>query len=166
MRLSEYVASPRSEAAVAPMVLAVVMPVLAALGAGDDPDGWLAWGEEPAVRWMFLAPMPAGLVTCHVRVNVPGEGPRASAKVGRWGRIQVGELAVETSPGGHRFTSFQIENQILRGGDEDADAIAAFAIAVFDAMDGRTPALAPTAIRSTTPPEPVEGGPPQAPVRG
>lgn len=103
------------------------------------------------MRWMFLAPTPAGLVTCHVRVSVPGEGPRASAKVGRWGRIQVGELAVETSPGGHRFTSFQIENQILRGGDEGADRIAAFAIAVFDAMDGRVPAAVPVVMPPATP---------------
>lgn len=142
MRLSEYVATPRSEAAVAPRVLAVVTPVLAALGAGEDPEGWLAWGEEPGARWMFLAPTPAGLVTVHVRVNVPGEGSRASAKLGRWSRVQVGELSVETTPGGHHVTSFQVDNQVLRGADADADAIAAFAIAVFDAMDGRVPSAA------------------------
>lgn len=148
MRLSEYVASPRHPAAVAPKVLAVVVPVLTALGTGEDPDGWLAWGEEPSVRWMFLAPTPAGLVSCHVRVMVPGEGPRASAKVGRWGRIQVGELAIETMPGGHRATSFQLESSVLRGSDAEADAIAAFALTVFDAMDGRTPqrSIASTAV--------------------
>jgi hypothetical protein len=160
MRLSEYIASPRHPAAVAPKVLAVVSPVLTALGAGEDPEGWLVWGEEPTVRWMFLAPTPAGLVSCHVRVSVPGEGPRASAKVGRWGRVQVGELAIETMPGGHRVTSFQIESQVLRGGDMEADAVAAFALTVFDAMDGR---MTPVPRAATPPAPPTDGDEPPAP---
>jgi hypothetical protein len=166
MRLSEYVASPKSQAAVAPKVLAVVTPVLGALGAGEDPEGWLAWGEEPAVRWMFLAPTTAGLVTCQVRVNVPGEGPRASGKVGRWGRIQVGELAMETSPGGHRVTAFQVESVVLRGGDEDADAIAAFALTVFDAMDGRVPVARTAVTTPTAPTGSAEGVPLPPPSPG
>ena len=100
MRLSDYVAAPRDEAAVSPRVLAVVTPALAALGAGEDPEGWLAWGDDPGIRWQFLAPTAAGLVTCSVRVNVAGEGPRAGAKVTRWPRVQVGELAIESAAGG------------------------------------------------------------------
>ena len=102
MRLSDYVAAPRDEAAVGPRVLAVVTPALAALGAGEDPEGWLAWGDDPGIRWQFLAPTAAGLVTCSVRVNVAGEGPRAGAKVTRWPRVQVGELAIESAAGGCR----------------------------------------------------------------
>ena len=136
MHLSEYVAAPRDESAVAPKVLAVVVPALVALGAGEDPPGWLAWGDDPEIRWTFLAPTRAGLVTCNVRVNVSGEGPRASAKVTRWGRIQVGELSIESAAGGMRVASFQIENLVLRGTGPEAEAVAGFAIEVFAAIDG------------------------------
>ena len=66
----------------------------------------------------------AGLVTCSIRVNVPQEGPRASGKLVRWSRLQVGELSVENQ-GGHSLVSFQVESQVLRGSDDAADEIAA-----------------------------------------
>jgi hypothetical protein len=137
MRLSEFASSAKSPDAVSPKVLGTLVPILSAFGAGEDPEGWLTWGDETATRWTFLAPTPAGLVTCHVRVNVPGEGPRTSAKVSRWSRVQVGELSMESMPGGHRMASFQLDSTILRGGDADADTVAAFALAVFSAIDGR-----------------------------
>ena len=121
MRLSDYLAAPRDDAAVDPRVLAVVTPALVALGAGQDPEGWLAWGDDPAIRWLFLTPTPAGLVTCSVRVNVTGEGPRASAKVTRWPRVQVGELSVDSAAGGLQVASFQIENLVLRGSGDEAE---------------------------------------------
>ena len=139
MRLSDYVAAPRDEAAVSPRVLAVVTPALVALGAGEDPEGWLAWGDDPGIRWQFLAPTPAGLVTCSVRVNVTGEGPRASAKVTRWPRIQVGELSIESVADGLQVASFQVESLVFRGSGEEARAITAFAIAVFRAIDRTGP---------------------------
>jgi hypothetical protein len=138
MRLSEFVAACRAPEAVAPMVLATLTPMLVALGAGEDPHGWFVWGDEMSSRWTYIAPSPAGLVTCHVRVNVSGEGPRTSAKVSRWSRVQVGELSMESTPGGHRVASFQLDSLVLRGGDADADAVAAFAMTVLAAMDGRT----------------------------
>jgi hypothetical protein len=67
---------------------------------------------------------------------VPGEGPRASGKIVRWNRVQLGELAVEIQAG-HRLVTFQIETQALNGADATADAIAAFAQALFAAVDGR-----------------------------
>jgi hypothetical protein len=67
---------------------------------------------------------------------VPGEGPRASAKVTRWGRIQVGELSIETAAGGMRVASFQLETLVLRGTGPEAEAVAGFAIDVFAAIDG------------------------------
>jgi hypothetical protein len=136
MRLSEWRAAAPSKDAVAPKVTAVVGPVIAAFGVGDDPDGWIAWGEEPGQRYTILVPTDAGLVTCYVRVNVPGEGPRAAAKLLRWNRVQLGELAIETQ-GAHRLLSFQVEQLVLRGADEAADAVAAFALDLFAAVDGR-----------------------------
>jgi hypothetical protein len=136
MRLSEWRAAAPSKEAVAAKVTAVVDPVVASFGVGDDPDGWVAWGEEPSSRFTILVPTIAGLLTCYVRVNVPGEGPRAAAKLLRWNRVQLGELAIETQ-GGHRLLSFQVEQLVLRGADEEADRIAAFAMDLFAAVDGR-----------------------------
>jgi hypothetical protein len=136
MRLSEWRrAAPHKEAANAKLA-ALVDPVLRSLGADDDPHGWVAWGEEPGTRHTILVPTAAGLISCFVRVNVAGEGPRASAKLIRWARVQTSELAVETS-GPHRLLSFQIEGHVLGGADAVADRIAAFALEVFAAMDGR-----------------------------
>ena len=50
--------------------------------------------------------------------------------------MQTGELAIEVFAG-HRLLTFQLEGQVLRGSDEDADAIASFALEIFAAIDGR-----------------------------
>jgi hypothetical protein len=136
MRLSEWRAEAPARAAVETKVVAVLEPVLAALGAGKDPHGWAAWGEDFTTRWQYLVPTSTGLVIAFVRVNVPGEGPRASVKVVRWSRVQVGELAMETQ-GGHRLLSFSIEGIILKGADAAADRVAAFALVLLGAIDGR-----------------------------
>jgi hypothetical protein len=136
MRLSDWTSrAPRKEA-LAPKVVAVIEPVLTSLGAGPDPSCWISWGDDPAARYLLLTPTAAGLLMVHVRVNVPQEGPRASGKLIRWSRVQTGELAVEMA-GGHRLLSFQVEGQVLRGSDAEADDIAAFALDLFAAMDGR-----------------------------
>jgi len=136
VRLSEWCASAPSGDAVSPKVLAVVEPILAVLGAGPDPACWVTWGDEPATRWGLLAPASAGLVTLAVRVNIPGEGPRASGKLIRWSRVQVGDFAAEMQ-GGRRFASATLEGVVLRGMDEDADRIGAFLQGIFAALDGR-----------------------------
>jgi hypothetical protein len=136
MRLSEWRATAPSKEAVGPKVNAVVDPVVASFGVGADPDCWVAWGEEPAQRYTILVPAAAGLVTCYVRVSVPGEGPRAAAKLLRWNRVQLGELAMETQSG-HRLLSFQVEQLVLRGADAEADRIAAFAMDLYAGIDGR-----------------------------
>ena len=92
MRLSEWRASAPAREAATSKVSAVVDPVLAALGAGDDPHCWVAWGEEPANRFTIFVPTEPGLIACFVRVNVPGEGPRATTKLVRWDRVAIGEL--------------------------------------------------------------------------
>jgi hypothetical protein len=118
-------------------VVAVIEPVLATMGAELDPECWVVWGDDPALRYLILVPTDAGLLDVHVRVNVPMEGPRVSAKLVRWSRVQVGELAIDMASG-HRLISFQVENQVLKGSDADAETIASFALGLFDAIDGRT----------------------------
>ena len=145
MRLSEWRAKAPSKDAGGPKVAAVVDTVIDALGAERDPHCWVAWGEEPAVRYMILIPTEPGLITSFVRVNVPGEGPRATTKLIRWSRVSVGELAIETHAG-HRLLSFQVEQQVLRGADAEADRVAAFAMRVIAGIEGRS--IAPAIERA------------------
>ena len=104
MRLSEWSAAAPNREAAGTRVLAVAGAVLATLGATPDSDCWVSWGDDPGVRWVLLAPTPAGLVMAHVRVNVPQEGPRAAGKLVRWSRVQLGEIAVEVQ-GAHRSSA-------------------------------------------------------------
>lgn len=148
MRLSEWRGRAPHKDAMTAKVMAVIEPVLASLGAPADPECWIVWGDDPRTRYVILAPADAGLIQLHVRVNVPQEGPRSSAKLVRWSRVQTGEMSVEAA-GGHRLVGFQVEGHVLRGSDDEADAIAAFAHRVFAAVDGR-PIAPPAPTRSTT----------------
>jgi len=136
MRLSQWRASAPTKDAGSTKLAALVDPVLAALGVEADPHAWVVWGDDPGVRHTILVPTDAGLVTCFVRVLVQAEAPRATAKLVRWNRVELGELAMETSAG-HRLLTFQIEGNVLQGADDVADQIAAFALEVFAAVDGR-----------------------------
>ena len=136
MRLSEWRAVAPFKNSVSPKVVAVIESAFDVLGAERDPECWVVWADDPAVRYLILAPTPGGLVQVHVRVYVPGEGPRAGGKVVRWNRVQLGELAVEIQ-GGHRLVTFQVETQVLNGADGAADGIATFAQALMAAIDGR-----------------------------
>ena len=136
MHLSDWRGRSPHKDSLSPRVLAVIERVLATLGSDPDPVCWIVWGDDPAARYLVLVPTAAGIIEVHVRVNVPQEGPRAGGKVVRWSRVQLGELAVELV-GGHRLVTFQVESQVLRGSDDDADAVAAFALLLFAAADGR-----------------------------
>lgn len=136
MRLSDWRSRAPHKDAMTPKVLTVVEPVLATLGAEPDPRCWIVWGDDPGVRYAMLVPTDAGLLQILVRVNVPGEGPRASGKVIRWSRVQLGELALEMASG-HRLLGFQVESHVLRGSDQEGDAIASFALELFARIDGR-----------------------------
>ena len=136
MRLSEWGTMAPVPAAAGPKVLGVAEATLVTLGATPDPDCWVAWGEDPGVRWVLLAATPAGLVTVHVRVIVPQEGPRAAGKLVRWTRVQLGDVQVEVQ-GAHRIISATVEGVVLRGVDADADAVGAFLQGIFAAIDGR-----------------------------
>lgn len=137
MRLGEWQAGALHREAMAEKVVAPARDALALLGADRDPECWVVWGDDPQARWILLVPSPAGLVHVNVRVNVPGEGPRATGKLIRWHRAQIGELSVEIQ-GGHRLLTFQVETQLLHGADGEADAVATFVETLFAAMDGRT----------------------------
>ena len=141
MRLSEWQSQAAHPASVAAKVMTSATAALALLGAGRDPDCWILWGDDPAVRYTILAPAVSGLVMVNVRVNVPGEGPRAAGKIVRWPRVQVGELSVEIQ-GGHRLITFQVESQLLHGANDEADEVAAFVDIIFAAIDGRWGTLA------------------------
>jgi hypothetical protein len=140
MLLSAWRADGSHPAAMTPKVDAVLEPVLRGLGAEADPDCWVVWGDEPG-RWSLLTSTPAGLVSAHVRVSSPLEGPRATGKLVRWNRVQVGDYSVEMHAG-HRLLSFQIENQVLHGVDDECDALAAFIQRLLALMDGRAPIAA------------------------
>lgn len=160
MRLSEW--RPRSpfRDSVATKVLATIESTLSVLGADKDPHCWVVWGDDSGSRYMLLVPTAAGLLQIAVRVNVPGEGPRSGGKLVRWSRVQLGELAVEQQ-GGHRLVTFQVETHVLHGADADADAVAAFALGLFAAVDGQAATFA-SASKSPTarkPAKPASGLP-------
>jgi len=136
VRLSEWRTRTTHQDSVTDKVLAPAYDALELLGAERDPECWIVWGDDPAVRWTILAPAVAGLVQVNVRVNVPGEGPRSAGKLVRWQRVQLGELSVEIQ-GGHRLLTFQVESQLLHGANIEADAVATFVRSLFAAMDGR-----------------------------
>lgn len=137
MRLSEWRAVAPGKDPLNPRVSAVVGQALSVLGAVEDPLCWIVWGDDPGVRYTILALADAGLAVIAVRVNVPQEGPRALGKLVRWNKVQLGEVAVEVG-GGHRVMSAQVEGQILRGADQQADAIGEFLNHVLASIDGRS----------------------------
>ena len=145
MRLGGWTARAPHKDALSPKVLSVIEATLGTLGAEADPECWIAWGDDPGARFLLFVPTTAGLLQVHVRVNVPGEGPRASAKLIRWSRVSIGELAIEYT-GGHRLVSFQVEGQVLHGSDTDAADIASFALRLIAAIDGH-PYVAPPASK-------------------
>lgn len=153
MRLSQWRAKAPFKDSVAPKVIAAVESALGVLGAELDPECWVVWGDDPTVRYQLLVPTATGLVQVNVRVSMPGEGPRASGKIVRWNRVQLGELAVEIQAG-HRLVTFQVEAQPLNGADAAADAIAVFAHVLFAAVDGR-PAPASAPVKKARPSKPA-----------
>ena len=136
MRLSEWQSRSASADALAPKVLARAVEALTLLGADRDPDCWIFWGDDPAARYTVMAPAAVGLAVVNMRVNVPGEGPRAAGKVVRWPRVSVGELSVEIQ-GGHHLITFQVESQLMRGTEDEAAEVARFAGVILAAIDGR-----------------------------
>ncbi len=136
MRLSDWRATAKPREALGPKVADVLQSALGTLGAEDDPHVWIAWGDDPGSRYTVFVPTPPGMIVAAVRVNVPQEGPRVSAKLVRWSKVQPGELAIEAQAG-HRILSFQLEQQVMKGIDDEAGAVARFILVVLAAIDGR-----------------------------
>ena len=108
-----------------------------ALGAEADPSCWVVWGDDPAVRYAISCRPTPGLLQVLARVNVPRRGP---ARFGEgdplepacsWASSRL-EMA-----GGHRLLGFQVESHVLRGADDEGDAMASFALELFARVDGR-----------------------------
>lgn len=138
MRLSEWRKAAPTREAMSNKVLAVLKPVLADLGAEDDPECWVAWGDDPSFRYSVMAPTLVGLITVGVRLSSGEEGPRATAKLIRWSKLSVSELGIEAS-GGHRIVAVQLEGQVIKGMDEEADLICEFVRGLIAAVDNRNP---------------------------
>jgi hypothetical protein len=134
MRLSEWRKAAPTEGAMNERVLAVLGPVLADLGAERDPECWVAWGEDPDLRYSLLAPTLAGLITVAIRFTSPEDGPRVIAKLVRWSKVSVSELGLDAG-GDHRMVAVQVENLVLKGMDEEADRICEFVRILIAGVD-------------------------------
>ena len=136
MQLGEWRKTAPNRESMSNAVLSVLRPVLSDLGADTDPECWVQWGEDPEVRYQVMVPTRAGLISTAVRVNTGTDGPRAAGKLIRWARLQLSELSLE-SAGGHRIVAVQVEGQVLKGTDAEADRICEFVRGLIAAVDGR-----------------------------
>ena len=136
MRLSGWRSKAPGKDGLAQKAVDSVGAILTSLGAEADAHCWIIWGDETGSRWTLMAPCPAGLAVVNVRAGGMGEGSRASGRLIRWSKVQVGELAAE-SERGHRLVMFQIEGQPIRGTDDNADDVAAFAGLALAGVEGR-----------------------------
>ena len=136
MLLSEWRKTAPNRECMSTKVLDVLKPVLADLGVDGDPACWVLWGEDPEFRYSVMAPTPAGLATIAIRLTGGAEGPRATGKLVRWAKLQVSELSVEAS-GSNRIVAVQVEGQVLKGIDEEADQICEFVRGLLAGIDGR-----------------------------
>ena len=140
MRLSEWRAAAPQEGVLDDAVVTVIGPILVDLGAGPDPECWVAWGDEPQTRYSLLAPTMTGLITLAVRFTTQQDGPRVIAKLVRWSKVSVSELSIDAGSG-HRVVAVQVENLVLKGMDEEADRICGFVRIVIAGVDNRLQAF-------------------------
>ncbi|MGZ6265868.1 MAG: hypothetical protein ACXWN4_03045, partial [Candidatus Limnocylindrales bacterium] len=104
----------------------------------------------PEFRYSVFAPTQSGVITVAVRLSGPAEGPRATAKLIRWSKLSISELGVEAS-GGHRIVAVQVEGQVLKGMDEEADRICEFVRGLIAGIDGRAAQAIPIALIQAAP---------------
>jgi hypothetical protein len=131
-------------------VVAALPPVLADLGAEADPECWIAWGDDPHLRYSVLVPTLAGLIIAAVRPAGPQGGPGISAKLIRWSKLTISELGID-SAGGHRIVAVQVETIVLKGVDDEADRICEFVRGLISEVDDRHHAPIPIAVMQAIP---------------
>ena len=146
MRLSEWRKKAPNKESMSSGVLAVLKPVLVDMGAEADAECWVAWGEDPEYRYSILAPTLAGLISVAVRLSGPEDGPRITARLIRWPKVAVTELAIEAS-GAQRIVAVQVDALVLKGVDEEADRICEFVRELIASIDDRNPAPIRIAVR-------------------
>lgn len=139
MRLSEWREKAPLPEAASDRVMAVVQPLLVDLGARADAECWVVWGEDPGMKYSILSSSLAGLITVAVRPIGGEEGPRATAKLVRWSKLNVSELSVEAS-GGHRIVAVQVDSHVLKGFDDEADRICEFVRGLVAGIENRSAA--------------------------
>ena len=142
MRLSEWRKAAPTRDSMSNRVMAVLNPLLHDLGADPDPECWVVWGDDPQFRYAILAATPAGVISVAIRLSGPEDGPRATAKLVRWSKLTVSELSVEAS-GGHRIVAVQVEGQVLKGVDQEADRVCEFVRGLIAGIDGRAAQVVP-----------------------
>jgi hypothetical protein len=136
MRLSEWRRVAPDPDVLGRRARSTIDPVLTALGAESDPHALPVWGEDAARRFSLYVLSPTGLIGAGVRFDLPGEPPRVTARLIRWSKLQLSELAAETN-GTHRVVSVTIDGQVFRAPDEAGDRIAAFVRAIHALEEGR-----------------------------
>lgn len=150
MRLSEWRQAAPNKDSLSNRVLAVLRHTLVDLGSEPDAECWVAWGDDPETRYSVMAATAAGLITAVVRPADP-EGPRVTAKLVRWSKVSVSELGIEAA-GGHRLVGVQVESQVLKGVDEEADRICEFVRGLIAGIENRGTAPAGVASAPITTP--------------
>ena len=151
MRLSEWCEQAPIPGCVSAPVMALVERLLSDLGVGPDTDCWVIWGEDPGTRYTILAPSLAGMASLIVRSMGLPDGPRGNGKLTRWSKLNVSELAIE-SAAGHRVVAIQVDSFVLKGTDEEADAICDFVRVLLAGLENRSEPLAPMVTLAAAPP--------------
>jgi hypothetical protein len=136
MRLTEWRRKAPVRESMDAQVMAVLEKVLADLGAEQDPECFVAWGEDPTLRYSILVPVVAGLVAIAVRTTAGAGDARANARLIRWPKLAIGEFAIEADAQ-HRLAAVQVESFVLKGVDAEADEICEFVRGLVIAADGR-----------------------------
>ena len=150
MRLSGWRKTAPAMESMSGEVVAVLPAVLVDLGAEADPECWVAWGDDPHMRYSVLVPTIAGLIIALVRPGGPDGGPRVSAKLIRWSKLAIGELGIDSTDG-HRIVAVQVETIVLKGVDEEAGRICEFVRGLVAEVEDRHAAPASIAVAQEAP---------------
>ena len=69
MRLSEWRTRAPVKESITPKVVSVVGTALVTLGAEADPECWIVWGDDPALRYHMFVPIATGLPAPEMQPN-------------------------------------------------------------------------------------------------